>query len=84
MTDTERGKEKEMEPATPNQNEGEEWQQDWEAVIREAKAAGVVEKPQQVLTSPPRTPRYASLHVLGLPMEAAVEVHVEEANLDAI
>ena len=83
-TDRERGEETEGEPVTLDQNEKEEQQWNSEAVIREVKAVGAGEEPQQALMSPANTPRHASPHILSSPMEAVVEVHVEEADLDAL
>ena len=69
--------------AAPDQGEGEEQHQDWVVDMEEAEAEGVRCEPQQVLTTPPHMPGQESPHLLSSPLEAAVEVHVEEADLEA-
>ena len=72
---------------TPNQSEGEEQLQDWDVAVQEAEGTGAVKEPQQSqqpLVSPSCTPSHTSPQVPRSLMEAAMEVHVEEAELDAL
>ena len=52
--------------------------------MEEIKAQGARGELQQVLTTPPRTVRQVSLHVLSSSLEVAMEVHVEEADPEAL
>ena len=68
----------------PNQERVEEHHRDWAADTEEVEAEGAREELQQVLVTPPRTPGHVSPYVPSSPLEVAVQVHVEEANLDAL
>ena len=82
--DTERGEETKGKLATPDQEEVEGPWRDWVTATQEVKAEGAMGELQQVLAMPPHIPGHESSHVLSSPMEAAVEVHVEEADLDTL